>query len=213
MKKSVGFLLLVFLFALLLMNGEALAFANGVGQVAPYAGVSYNTYAIDGSEWEPEDWDDFELDDSVGSGVGFYAGANYWLAEDALSNLAVGGEFDWLGRAELEDEDISAESTTFGLLATVSYDLSNELGDLPVDLYLSGAAGLYQANFDLEDPHESISEVYRGPGIKAGIQTEYSVQENLDLGGRLHYRYAQPHSEGDLNYNGLEAGLQVGFSF
>lgn len=213
MKKNVTLMVLLTVLALFLFNGQMAveAVETDLGYISPYAGVSYNTFDIDGTDWEMEN---ITYDDSEDSGIGLFLGARHWFDDENLQGLAVGGEFDWLGTVELSDADRKAEISTMGFLATAAYRLSAISDNMPEELYATFSGGIYRSSFEAEDDvGEVLDENYRGPGIKVGLQGAFPVQENVAIGGRAQYRYAQPHSEGDLDYNGFELGAQVELTF
>lgn len=213
MRKSLGLLVMLALFGVFILGGQTAVEAAETdwGYISPYAGVSYNTFDIDGTDWDMEN---ITYDDSEDSGIGFFLGARHWFEDEAMEGMAVGGEFDWLGTVELSDGDREAEVSTMGFLATGAYRLSELSENMPEELYATLAGGIYRASFEAEDDlGDVMDETYRGPGVKVGIQGAFPVQDNIAIGGRAQYRYAQPHSEGDLDYNGFELGAQVELTF
>ncbi len=213
MKKNLGTVVILILFFFLVFGGQTYvsAFDTGLGYLSSYAGISFNTFDLDGTDWEPEMG--YELADSEDSGIGFFLGVNHWFEEE-FAGLAAGAEVDFLGTAELSDDELEASVTTLGFMVSGAYNLAEIAGEMPVDAHLFAAGGVYQSSLSIEDDlGEVLDETYRGPGFKAGVQAAFPIQENITAGARANYRYAQPHSEGDLNYNGFELGAQVGITF
>lgn len=181
-----------------------------------YAGISYNTFDIDGRNWQTEE---YLLADSAGSGLGYFAGARYWLTRYAqyasvLERTGIGAEVDLLETVELKDGDREASVSTIGFLATAAFNLLEAAEDSPVGIALTGAGGIYQTNFEVRDEiGTAVNDMYRGPGIKAGIQATFSPLDDIRVGGRVQYRYAPTHSEGDIDLSGFEINAMLKLSF
>jgi len=174
-----------------------------------YLGLSFNTYNL--SEFEEINYEDHGVDEDVSSGLSFYAGAEYDLEEEGIEDLKAGAELEYMS---VEYSDLDLSLSNLGIMATASYRLSGIDEDLPDELYLTGAAGVYRSNLVDEEVDKGVKdETFMGPGFKLGIKGSTPVYENISLGGRAHYRYARPHSEGDIDFSGLEIGAYLDASF
>lgn len=214
MKKISSLVIIsIFLFVVIFATQTSIeALEVSMGDLSLYTGLSYNTFNLEGEPWAAEIEEDLDAEDN--SAMGLFLGAKQWFQEDRLGQIAVGAEFEKLDETELVHENTSANISTRGFLLTGTYDLAKFIATRPVDLYASAAAGIYRSDFELaHDQRLIVEETYTGPGAKVGLQLNYSLEENLAIGSRAHYRYAQPHSEGDLDYNGFELGGQIELSF
>jgi len=203
-------ILLLFLVSTFLVPGSASEVKAQDAQVLnAYLGLSFNTYNL--SVFEEVNFEDYGVNENVSSGLSFYGGAEFDLAEEGIENIKLGAEVEFMS-VEYSELDISLSN--LGILATGSYQLAGINEELPDDLYLTGAAGIYSANLVDEEVDKGVKdETFVGPGFKLGLKGDFPVYEGISLGGRVHYRYAVPHSEGDINFSGLEMGAYLNASF
>lgn len=227
-KKHVG-ILVIALVAFLIFGGQvnAQTITTDYGYIIPYFGINYNTLDIQTEEFTMElsdkfyddGYDEFgdyyDIDKSASSAYGFYFGGLHWFDLEKYENWAVGGEFERINTVEMEDDDVRIRISNLGFLVTGAYRLKDVAEDFSGQIDLIFGAGLYKAKFNMRDKvgDFEVENSYWGPGAKLGIQGAYLLEEDISIGGRLGYRYSQPHSEGDLDYNGFEIGLQLGFGF
>ncbi len=232
MKKKYYLIAVFVMVALLIAGGTVNAepILTDYGQIIPYFGISYNTFDLNSENFtfalsekfydDEEDLDEFgdyyDINQSVSSGVGFHFGALHWFDAEEYENMALGAEFERINTVEMSDQDVRIQISNLGFLATGAYRLKDIDEEFPGYIDLLGGIGLYRARFSMRDRigNFNIQNSYWGPGLKIGLQGGYLFEEQeVALGGRVGYRYARPHSEGDLNYNGFEVGLQLSFGF
>lgn len=230
MKKKYYFVVVFVMVALLIGGGRVNAepMVTDYGYIIPYFGVSYNTFDLNSQDFTFElsdkfyddDYDEFgdyyDIDQSASGGVGFYFGALHWFDAEEYQNMALGAEFERINTVEMQDDDVRIQISNMGFLATGAYRFKDIEEDFPGYVDLVVGAGLYRAKFTMRDKVDEfdLENSHWGPGVKLGIQGAYLFEEQeVALGGRVGYRYARPHSEGDLNYNGFEVGLQLSFGF
>lgn len=205
MKRAFIFILIFAVF-FVLAQGEMAAeemLKTPYGHIASYAALNYNTFDLSAVEAE----DAYDLEAEEEAGVGFYGGIRHWMSSETLEGLALGAEIE---RIAVNYDKFDVSVTNLGLLGAGTYRLSEIYDVFPPYLYVLGAAGVYRGV--VEDTVGELNTYY-GPGLKLALAGSYGVHDNFKVGGRMGYRYSQPHSEGDLDFNGLEAGLQIEVSF
>lgn len=210
MRKKMVLMIFGFIFCSLLIMFTALGVqAEDIEEVNSYLGVSYNTYCL--SEFQRINREDYDVDEEINRGFSFYGGAEYDLSEAGIQNWKAGAEIEYM---QVQYSELDLSLSNLGLLVTGSYQLDGIDEGLPETFSLAGGAGLYRAHLmDREVDQGVKDEIFVGPGFKLGLKGGYPVYQNINLGGRVFYRYARPHSEGDLNFSGLEAGAYLNANF
>ncbi len=202
---SLAFFLVLSIFIFFPANVQALE----LEETKIFLGANYNTYNLETFEkWVA---DDYGVEETFSGGFGFFLGARQWISGPGFGKVGIGAEIERMS-VSYSELDISLSNT--GFLFSVAYPLSGFDEALPEFIALTGAGGVYLAI--IQDREVDVGEInyrYVGPGFKVGFEGAYPVDENISLGGRLNYRYSQPHSEGDVSFNGLELGAQVDISF
>jgi len=191
----------VFLFSTATIGAEDNAqLTTDWGYITPYGGISYNTYNLDKLNEYVEPYNVEEIT----SGVAFYLGARHWFAEDEfLEDAALGFEFE---RMSISYDDIDISASNMGFLLTGAYRPPELTENMPLDVRIVGGGGFYRGSlseFIVDD------DSFWGPGFKVGLEADYSVTDDIKLGGRAGYRYSNPHSEGDLDFSGFELAVQA----
>ena len=211
-------------------NVNAESISTDYGYIIPYFGFSYNTFDLNTDDFtfvlsekfydDEEDLDEFgdyyAIDQSVSSAYGFHVGALHWFDNEKYENMALGAEFERINTVEMSDDEVRIRISNMGFLATGAYRLREIDDEFPGYFDFLGGVGLYRARFTMRDDigEFNIENNYWGPGFKLGVQGGYLFEEqDIALGGRAKYRFARPHSDGDLDYNGFEIGLQMSFGF
>ena len=224
MKKRVIFSFTLILFLVFAMSGNVVeagfSMSTPHGQIVPYSGVSYNSLNMEKLEGLfVETYAEIDKVDETDSTPGFYLGANHWF-KDKLSDYGAGFEYEELIAIKYDRPNVELENRS--LFLTGSYRLSGIKESLPEYIYFTTGIGVSQAVLTWKDDEVLEAdydkpvydgESFIGPALKIGVQGSYTVYKNVKLGGRANYRYARPHSEGDLDINGFELGAQVEIKF
>jgi len=173
-----------------------------------YFGAKFQSLNLESFEkWV---YEEYGVEETFRGEVGFFAGARQWFELGPLKNIAIGGEID---RMAISYSDLDISLSSMGLLISLTYNLSKALGDFPGEILLAGAGGVYLARLvDGEIDFGRIEENYIGPGFKVGLEISMPLGDRYSVGGRAGYRYSQPHSEGDIEFSGLEFDIKFGIN-
>ncbi len=201
--------LLIMFCAIMLTFFPSSAQALEMEETTVYLGINYNTYNLNTfEEWVYTDYGD---DETFPGGISFFLGARQYFSWTDFPPVGVGLELERMS-VSYSDLDISLSNT--GFLFSVAFPIFYLEDLVPGRYILTAGAGIYRAS--LVDREVDIGEIegsYVGPGFKIGLEALFPIPEGMALGGRLNYRFSRPHSEGDLDFHGLEAGLQAELSF
>ena len=223
MEKKISIIFLVTLLILLAFSSSIYAadyLTTPYGYINSYFGVSYNTLSMEKVEnLMIESYTQLDEVDEVSSNRSSYIGVRHWFDGLGLKDWAVGVEFEKMNPIEYDEPEV--EIGIMSAIFTGSCRLSEINEFFPQFLYISAGAGLSQASLDwddtavLEDEYDEwvfANETYLGPAFKFGILGIFHFHDNIGLGGRANYRFSRPHSEGDLDIQGFEVGIQLEIS-
>ena len=224
---------IIFMFTFLLIFSVGVQAQDNTLDV--YGGVSYNTYEFEYHNDIVEDHKFKDIDDpnseykregKMDTGVGYYVGLRNWF----FDNWALGLEVEQLeaetNKLYVENDESNVyyvsdfEGTTSGMLLTATYDFPHKVTFS--ETYFLLGLGIYDSEINYTESASVVRREDNGNnfGGKLGLETRYSVSDNLLLNGRVIYRYANIDTDlGEklghnlVDYSGWGASLGLELKF